>query len=62
VLVVGAEKDRSVPARVVNLVKARARGAASVETEVMEGVGHLFHFVDDPDRAAARVLRFLEGD
>ncbi len=61
VLVVGAEKDRSVPARVVDLVKARARGAASVETEVMGGVGHLFHFVDDPDRAAARVLRFLEG-
>lgn len=61
VLVVGAGNDRSVPARVVGLVKERATGAVSVETEVLEGVGHLFHFVDDPDRAAARVLRFLAG-
>ncbi|MBN1242271.1 MAG: alpha/beta fold hydrolase [Spirochaetales bacterium] len=61
ILAVGAENDRSVPARVVDLVRERATGAASVETEVMEGVGHLFHFVDDPDRAAARVLRFLAG-
>jgi len=62
VLVIGAEMDRSVPPRVVELVKERATGAASVETELMEGVGHLFHFVDDPDRAAARVLRFLAGE
>lgn len=59
VLVIGAENDRSVPSRVVDLVRERAKGAASVETEVLEGVGHLFHFLDDPDRAAARILRFL---
>jgi carboxylesterase len=60
VLVVTGAEDDTVPAEIGDWAKARMRRAASVETHVLEGAGHLLTFDDNRDRTISLVMDWLK--
>lgn len=58
-LVIVGEKDTVVPVEVADLIRSKARNAASFESRVLEGAGHLFPFDERAEETAALVLDWI---
>ncbi len=59
ILVVVGERDETVPPEVARFVATRAQAAASIETRMLPGAGHVFPFDRDGATAAAFAVDFL---
>jgi pimeloyl-ACP methyl ester carboxylesterase len=60
VLVIVGEADGVVPARVAELVRRKAKNAASFESVVLPGAGHLFPFDERAQETARLVVDFIK--
>jgi carboxylesterase len=58
-LVIAGDQDTTVPVEVVEFVTAKAVQAASVDTVVLPGAGHLFPFDEHAKETAGLVLDFI---
>lgn len=59
VLVVAGAEDRTVPVEVVDYVKRAAPKAASFDSRVLSGAGHVFIFDEHADEASSIVLEWM---
>lgn len=59
-LIVVGEKDPVVPPSVVPLIKSRAVNAASIDSVILPGAGHIFTFDERTEETARAVLAWIK--